>query len=118
VEPYLAVSSFSCSCGVDLSFARERERYEDALKAERTEIALLHVTHREQTAKLFDAYREDVAQLCQRIQAPELAVVEHQQGRVREPDSHPLTDEQIAEQQEAAELIARMERVENEGVLS
>jgi hypothetical protein len=34
-----------------------------------------------------------------------------------EPDSHPLTDQQIAEQQEAAALIARMERIENEGIL-
>jgi hypothetical protein len=62
------------------------------LSAERTEVSLLHVAHREELVRLFQAHREDVQVLCQRIQAPELAVVEHQQGRVMEPDSHPLTD--------------------------
>lgn len=96
---------------------RQNKRHDLALKAERTEVGLLNVAHREELMRVFEAHREDVSVLCQRIQAPELAVVEHQQGRVREPDSHPLTDEQIAQEQEAAELIARMERIENEGIL-
>jgi hypothetical protein len=96
---------------------RQNKRHALALSAERTEVSLLHVAHREELVRLFQAHREDVQVLCQRIQAPELAVVEHQQGRVMEPDSHPLTDQQIAEQQEAAALIAQMERIENEGIL-
>lgn len=77
--------------------------------AQRSEIGLLHIAH-----------REDVARLCQRIQAPELAVIEHQSQGPKEPDSMPLTDEQLARQQEEAEFIARVERMENEqiGILS
>jgi hypothetical protein len=96
---------------------RQNKRHAQALEAERTEVSLLHVAHRQELVRLFQAHREDVQVLCQRIQAPELAAVEHQQGRVMEPDSHPLTDAQIAEQQEAAALIAQMERIENEGIL-
>jgi hypothetical protein len=96
---------------------RQNKRHALALREERTEVSLLHVAHREELVRLFTAHREDVAGLCQRIQAPELAVVEHQQGRVKEPDSYPLTDEQIAEQQQTAALIARMEQIENEGIL-
>lgn len=75
--------------------------------AQRAEIGLLHIAH-----------REDVAQLCQRIQAPDLAVLEHQQQNVPDQPSMPLTDEQIAEQQELASVIAQMERIENEGLVT
>jgi hypothetical protein len=95
---------------------REREaiRHAEELKAERTEISLLHVAHREQLDRLLSAHREDVQALCQRIQAPEIAVLEHQQANATEPDSMPLTDEQLAAQQEQAAFIQRLEQFENE----
>ena len=60
------------------------------------------------------AHRLEVVALLQRIQAPELAVLEHQQANAQEPDSFPLTDEQLAERQEAAAFIQRLEQFENQ----
>jgi signal transduction histidine kinase len=94
-----------------------RQSHAEELKEARTELALLHVAHAQQMHKLFEAHREDVANLCQRIQAPEAAVIEHQQHNVPDLPSMPLTDEQIAEQQELASVIERMERIENEGLV-
>jgi hypothetical protein len=64
------------------------------------------------------AHRLEVLGLLQRIQAPELAVIAHQEQGLSTEGSPPLSDAQMAEQQEAAELIAHMERIENEGLLA
>ncbi len=64
------------------------------------------------------AHRLEVLGLLQRIQAPELAVVEHQQANVQEAGSMPLTDAQIAEQQEMAAALQRIEAFENGGLVA
>ena len=62
-------------------------------------------------------HRAEVAQLLQRIQAPEVAVVEHNQAQQLAPTVlHALTDEQAAEAEERARVIAEMERIENEAL--
>lgn len=61
------------------------------------------------------AHRLEVAGLCQRIQAPQVAVVDHSQAQhASEGMTHAMTDRQAAEAEEAARVIAEMERVENE----
>ena len=58
------------------------------------------------------------ANLIQRIQAPQVAVMDHSAQQYQAPAgvSHALTDEQAAEQEEAARVIAEMERAENEAL--
>jgi hypothetical protein len=54
--------------------------------------------------------------LLQRIQAPAAAVAAHhvaQTGPVVEGDGLPMTDEEIAQQQEAARVVSLIENVEN-----
>jgi hypothetical protein len=54
--------------------------------------------------------------LLQRIQAPAAAVAAHhvaQVGAVVDGDGLPMTDEEIAEQQEAARVVSLIENVEN-----
>lgn len=66
-----------------------------------------------------EAHRAEVQTLLQRIQAPEIAVVEHQQATAVDENPYPLTDEESAEaQDERARVIAEIERMENEGVLT
>lgn len=72
-------------------------------------------------------HAQQIADLLQRIQAPELAVIKHQMEGLEPGDTLPLsdresaeahqarmTDEEIAEQQLA---IERMERLERDGML-
>jgi hypothetical protein len=64
------------------------------------------------------AHRLEVAALCQRLQAPELAVMEHNHAQIAEAPgvTHAMTDEQAAEAEERARVIAEMERIENEAL--
>lgn len=63
------------------------------------------------------AHRLEVAALCQRVQAPEVAVMEHSQQGMPVPGvTHALSDEQAAEQEEMARVIAEMEQAENEAL--
>lgn len=41
------------------------------------DLAAVHATHREQTQALIEIHRREVATLCQRIQAPQVAVAQH-----------------------------------------
>jgi hypothetical protein len=59
------------------------------------------------------ADRRQVQYLLQRIQAPELAVIEHAQADVQADDPVPVTDADELELEER-EAIERMERLESE----
>ena len=58
--------------------------------------------------------REERQTLLQRIQAPEAAVYEHAtQGLPDDPSPYPLSDDELAEQEERARVIAFIEQHEN-----
>lgn len=104
---------------------RDKRAHETAL-AHRLEqagmVGRLETLVRDHAAFVADCQREhrlEVATLCQRIQAPEYAVVEHQQAQHGDEDPYPLTDRETAEAQEQrAAAIAEIERMEREGILS
>jgi hypothetical protein len=61
-----------------------------------------------------DADREERQVLLQRIQAPEAAIVDHSMRNVPDdPDPFPMSDEQLAEQEERARVLQFIERHEN-----
>ena len=79
----------------------------------------IEAAHRTELIAVFAAHRDEVQILLQRIQAPEYAVVEHQQAKADDESPYPLTDEESAEaQDERARMIATLERMENEGILA
>lgn len=58
--------------------------------------------------------RSERAVLLQRIQAPEAAVYEHAAPMLPpDPEGLPMTDEQLAEQEERARVLSFLERHEN-----
>jgi len=60
--------------------------------------------------------RSERAELLQRIQAPQAAVTAHHVqhvGPVEHSDGLPMSDEQIAEQQEREQVISFLEAAEN-----
>lgn len=93
----------------------QRQQAETSRLLERFE-ALVEA-HRVELVGVFASHREEVAVLCQRIQAPEVAVIEHNQAQQAPPSvQHAMTDEQAAEAEERARVIAEMERLENEAL--
>jgi hypothetical protein len=62
--------------------------------------------------------REERESLLQRIQAPDVAVVQYQQDTATPDESYPLSDEETARIQEQQLALERLERLEREGVLS
>ena len=61
-----------------------------------------------------DANREERQTLLQRIQAPEAAVYEHATRDLPDDSSpYPLTDEELAEQEERARVLQFIEQHEN-----
>jgi hypothetical protein len=61
-----------------------------------------------------DADRKERQTLLQRIQAPEAAVVDHSMRLVPDdPNPYPLSDEELAEQEERARVLQFIERHEN-----
>lgn len=60
-----------------------------------------------------DAERDERQALLQRIQAPEAAVYEHAtRGAPEDQGAYPMSDEQLAEQQERDRVLAFIERHE------
>lgn len=58
-------------------------------------------------------YREEIGALLQRIQAPEQAVYEHATRDLDDdPSGLPLSDEQLAEQEERERVVSFIERFE------
>lgn len=102
---------------------RKDRRITDLEASYRLERAATDAAHRGQVAELVaviaterDARREEVADLCQRLQAPELAIVRHDVERATDEPAGaaPLADEDFfREHQETAEHIARLEELEN-----
>jgi DNA-nicking Smr family endonuclease len=64
------------------------------------------------------AHMTERAALLQRIQAPDVAVVQYQQDMATPDESYPLSDEETARIQEQQLALERLERMEREGVLS
>lgn len=79
----------------------------------------------EHTQALIDRMREqdtvhrtEVQSLLQRIQAPEIAVMQHQMQNLPDENPYPLTDEESAEaQNERQRMIAELERIETAGLV-
>lgn len=64
-------------------------------------------------------HAQQVSELLQRIQAPQVAVMQHQVEQAGVDETYPLTDEESAEARLERELaIERIERAEREGILS
>lgn len=98
---------------------RKDKRAVEAVQVTRLEHerALLVLVDRMRDSEV--AHRGEVQTLLQRIQAPEVAVVQHQQESAVDENPYPLTDEESAEaQDERARMIAALEALENEGVLT
>jgi uncharacterized membrane protein YhiD involved in acid resistance len=90
--PYVALVATSTIVFVVLFLRalREKDERQDAeRKAHREEVSHLHESHRQEIAQLNQARIEEVASLCQRIQAPEVAVVDHA-AQNAQPDPPPL----------------------------
>lgn len=88
------------SCLLAWLLVRLLDKQNDERTAHRAEVAALgtayaadvsaiHATHSEQLGALLDAHRQEVANLCQRLQAPEIAVAEHL-GQQAPPDPPPV----------------------------
>lgn len=117
-------------CLIVVAFLVDRDRRDkrahEQLLAHRLETAGLTdrlgkqaAAHRADMARLFDDHRAEVAQLCQRIQAPEHAIVEHAQQNAPDDRVWPLTDQEAAEERDkVAAAVAEIERMEREGVMS
>lgn len=69
-------------------WSKEREAREDRFQAERDKYA-------SQLESILSGHRQEIAALCQRIQAPEYAVVEHAQSQASPspPAANPMLDE-------------------------
>lgn len=67
----------------------------EQVQMHRIEVDSLTRQHAEQTQKLLEAHRREVANLCQRLQAPDVAVAEHVgQNTTFDPPSVDLADDQ------------------------
>lgn len=81
-------------------------------------IERLEAAHRVELLRVFAEHRAEVQSLCQRIQAPEFAVVQHQQEHAGPDETQPLTDEEVAELQDRELALERIERMQREGMLT
>lgn len=90
---------------------REAKAYREA--QQQATAAFLGALERERDAK-----RDELQTLCQRIQAPEVAVVQHQQQTLPVDESPwPLSErESVEAQEERMAAIAAIERMEREGL--
>lgn len=71
--------------------------------------AALVATHGEQIAKLTDAHRREVANLCQRLQAPQIAVAEHVgQTTIHDPAQVDIENDDLLSQIAQRELDLRL----------
>lgn len=74
----------------------------------------LDASFRLERASADAAHRREVQDLCQRIQAPELAVIRHEVDQAAEAPQPPTDDETYwAQAEEHREMIARLEAIEN-----
>lgn len=74
----------------------ERDGLRAELATSRDDLTTLAKSHAEQLERLSEAHRKEVGDLCQRIQAPEIAVAEHLgQNTARDPASIDLENDEI-----------------------
>lgn len=74
--------------------AKVLERQNEERQSHRIEVDALNSAHAEQLAKLIDGQRREVANLCQRLQAPQIAVAEHVgQNTIADPIQPDLNDD-------------------------
>lgn len=94
---------------LDRKDSRASEAMQSILGAHRLELlGLLERSERER-----EAHRHEVAQLLQRIQAPQMAAIEHAQAQVTsDNDGLPPTDEQLAEEQQRAAALRQIDEIE------
>jgi predicted PhzF superfamily epimerase YddE/YHI9 len=122
VEPYfvlaaVVVLALVCEDWQARRFDRERRHLLKEVSDGRTELGMTHLAHREQVAKMVAEHRAEVQTLCQRIQAPEIAVMQHQIETAGPPEvTMPLTDAESAERMDPIRAaVEEIERMENEG---
>jgi rubrerythrin len=93
---------------IDRKDKRSQETMQTLLSASRLEVAGIV----ERLANQAEMHREEVQTLCQRIQAPEVAVMQHQIDTAGPPEATmPLTDEESASRY-SAELLQRIREIE------
>jgi hypothetical protein len=114
----VAVTSIIALREAHARLARSSERFLDALTTSSDRNQANTEAVMAQLAATHAAHREEVQGLLQRIQAPELAVIQYQQDTASSDESYPLTDEETARIQEEQLALERIERMEREGVLS
>lgn len=88
---------------------REAKAYREA--SQQQTAAFMAAIERERDAK-----RDEIQMLCQRIQAPQSAVIEHQIANAPEANPYPLSEEEsVQAQDEKLRAIAEIERLERDG---
>lgn len=101
----------TCLFGWLLAKREESARIErDGLRGElsnaRADLTTLAKDHSDQLERISEAHRKEVGNLCQRIQAPEIAVAEHVgQNTLRDPVSVDIEND---------EVLAEIQRREND----
>lgn len=95
---------------------RTREARERAMTEARHAAQLEHLVSQIREAQASRA--DEIQSLLQRIQAPEVAVIQHQQESAGPDNVYPLTEEESAEAHQALNAaLAEIERTEREGVM-
>ena len=74
----------------------EREELRVEIRMAQTEITSLVRAHAEQLERITEAHRKEVATLCQRIQAPQVAVAQHLPADLPPDPSQPHLDDDDA----------------------
>lgn len=93
----------------DRAHKRATEAHEAVIASYRVEIAHLA----ERVSQERKEHRAEIQMLCQRIQAPEVAVMQHQIETAGPPEqTYPLNDTEAAKRQEQ-EVLARIAEMEN-----
>lgn len=104
------------------AYRADAARWADALvhaHAEHTKaLERVQDAHRTELLRVFADHRAEVQALCQRLQAPELAVIAHEQEKAGPDETMPLTDDEIAELQDRELAMERIERMQREGMLT
>jgi hypothetical protein len=104
--------------------ARERDAGQNRHAAQLEALVARHLEQVDQLVAQIraahDARSEEIQTLLQRIQAPEIAIMQHQVETAGPGEAIlPLSDEQAAErEQELRVAIEQIERIENQGVWS
>lgn len=115
---YLVAAYFVLRHLKDRDALERDERARDA--RERDTAAARHAQQVEhlvtQIREAYDARTDEIGMLLQRIQAPQMAVMQHQVEQAGPDENYPLSDEEAAKETERQRAIEVIERMENEGL--